>query len=86
MHAEKLGMASMLLGAGRKHKDDVIDPSAGIELVKKPSDKVEAGETIAVLHTSDENRIPEALGVLKTAIGISPDPVPGKPLILGKVH
>ncbi|NLM11172.1 MAG: pyrimidine-nucleoside phosphorylase [Clostridiaceae bacterium] len=86
MHAEKLGIASMILGAGRKDKDDVIDPSAGIELVKKPSDKVEAGETIAILHTSDENRISGAVSVLKTAISVSSNPVQRQPLILGKVQ
>ena len=86
MHAEKLGIASMILGAGRKDRDDVIDPSAGIELVKKPSDKVEAGETIAILHTSDENRISGAVSVLKTAISVSSNPVQRQPLILGKVQ
>lgn len=86
MHAEKLGYASLILGAGRKNKDDVIDHSAGIELVKKPSDKVERGETLAFLHTSDENRIPEALSVLETAVSISSNPVQAQPLILGRIE
>lgn len=86
MHAEKLGLASLILGAGRKTKDDSVDPSAGIELVKKPSDKVEQDETIAVLHTSNENTLHEALAVLKTAISISSNPVPKRPLILGRVE
>lgn len=86
MHAEKLGYASLILGAGRKNKDDVIDHSAGIELVKKPSDKVERGETLAFLHTSDENRIPEALSVLETAVSISSIPVQAQPLILGRIE
>ncbi|NLK67783.1 MAG: pyrimidine-nucleoside phosphorylase [Clostridiaceae bacterium] len=86
MHAEKLGIASLILGAGRKNKDDVIDPSAGIVLCKKPGDKVEAGQTLAILHTSDNERVMEALYVLKTAISISKTPVPRNPLILGKVQ
>lgn len=35
MNAERLGIASVLLGAGRKTKEEAIDPAAGIELVKK---------------------------------------------------
>jgi len=86
MHAEKLGYASLILGAGRKSKEDIIDHSAGIELLKKPADKVEQGETLAILHTSDENRIPGALAILKTAVSTGPDPVPKPPLVLGRIE
>ncbi len=86
MNAENLGIASLILGAGRKNKDDIIDPSAGIVLCKKSCDRVEAGQTLAVLHTCDKERISEALKVLKTAISISKTPVSRHPLILGKVQ
>lgn len=55
MEAENIGIAAMLLGAGRKTKEDKIDFSAGITLVKKVTDKVNAGDTIAVLHTNLED-------------------------------
>ncbi|AGC69327.1 pyrimidine-nucleoside phosphorylase Pdp [Thermoclostridium stercorarium subsp. stercorarium DSM 8532] len=86
MNAERLGIASVLLGAGRKTKEEAIDPAAGIELVKKTRDKVEKGETIAFLYASDENRIHEALQVLKSSIVIGPEPVPEKPMILGRIQ
>lgn len=86
MQAEKLGIASLILGAGRKSKEDIIDPSAGIELLKKPSDRIEEGETLAVLHTSKKDSIPEAVSVLKTAISTSANAVLKQPLILGKVQ
>lgn len=50
--AELVGLTAMLLGAGRRRKEDKIDYSAGISLRKKIGDKVEVGETICVLHTN----------------------------------
>jgi len=42
----------MLLGAGRKTKEDKIDFSAGISMKKKVGDKVAAGDVLCVLHTN----------------------------------
>lgn len=53
--AEMLGVAAMLLGAGRKVKGDQINPAAGLTLAKKIGDLVEAGEVICTLHTDLEN-------------------------------
>lgn len=48
--AEELGVTAMLLGAGRATKEDRIDLAVGIVLRKKVGDRVEAGESLAVLH------------------------------------
>ncbi len=58
--AEKIGVASVILGAGREKKGDPIDPSAGIVLKKKTGDYVRKGETLAVFCTDDESKIKEA--------------------------
>ena len=42
----------MLLGAGRRKKDDEIDPAAGITITKKVGDEVKPNDTICVLHTN----------------------------------
>jgi len=55
INAESVGVAAMLLGAGRSKKDDSIDYSAGITLLKKIGDQVEAGETIGIMHTNQED-------------------------------
>ena len=55
--AEKIGIASVILGAGREKKGDPIDPSAGIVLKKKTGDYVKKGETLAVFYTDDEGKI-----------------------------
>lgn len=55
--AEKIGIASVILGAGREKKGDPIDPSAGIVLKKKTGDYVKKGEPLAVFYTDDESKI-----------------------------
>lgn len=51
---ESIGIAAMLLGAGRKQKNDLIDYSAGLTMVKKVGDKVNIQDTLCVLHTNLE--------------------------------
>lgn len=58
--AEKIGSASVILGAGRVNKEDSIDYTAGIILRKKTGDKVKAGDVIAEFHTNDERLIAPA--------------------------
>ena len=58
--AEKIGLASVILGAGREKKGDPIDSSAGIALKKKTGDRVEKGDTLAIFYTDDESKIEEA--------------------------
>ena len=55
MVANEIGVASMMLGAGRQTKEDVIDLSVGIVLNKKVGDKVKAGESILTIHSNKEN-------------------------------
>jgi pyrimidine-nucleoside phosphorylase/thymidine phosphorylase len=55
IEAEEIGIAAMLLGAGRKTKEDVIDFAAGITLVKKVGEEVKIGDVICVLHSNLEN-------------------------------
>ena len=50
--AEKIGISAMLLGAGRATKEDIIDYSAGITMIKKVGDMVDEEDTICVLHTN----------------------------------
>jgi pyrimidine-nucleoside phosphorylase len=53
--ADKIGVAAMLLGAGRATKESVIDLAVGIELRKKVGDYVEAGEALVLLHSNEAN-------------------------------
>ncbi len=70
MDTESVGIASVLLGAGRSKKEDVIDPWAGIILKKKYGEKVQAGDVLAVLYASDESLFGDAARKLKSAYTI----------------
>ncbi len=50
--ASDMGISAMLLGAGRAKKEDVIDPVAGIEILKTVGDYVEIGTPIAVFRSN----------------------------------
>ena len=69
--AQKIGRASVLLGAGREKKDDVIDFGAGIYLCKKTGDEVREGDTVARLYTNKNEYADSALEVIKEAFDYS---------------
>lgn len=72
MDTEQVGIAASLLGAGRMTKEDVIDLGAGLVLRKKTGDRVEKGETLAVLYASEEGeRMAAALEGLRKAYHFS---------------
>ena len=50
--ANEIGVASMMLGAGRQTKEDVIDLGVGIVLNKKVGEHVEKDENILTIHTN----------------------------------
>ncbi len=81
MDAEGIGRASVILGAGREDKDDVIDTSAGIVLVKKTGDKVLCGDVIARLYTSNNNKLEAAEKVFRASVEFSEAPPKANPLI-----
>lgn len=52
--ANEIGSAAMLLGAGRRVKEDTIDHSVGIQLHKKVGMKVEVGEPLVTIHANTQ--------------------------------
>lgn len=83
---ENYGVASLLLGAGRNTKEDVIDGSAGIYLLAKTGDFVNVGDPIAVLYSGKESGFAAAEERLLAATRIG-ESAPGKaPLILDVVE
>ncbi len=74
--AECVGRAAMAMGAGRAHLDDDVDPAAGLVLHAKVGDRVEAGASLATLHSSreelldaGEERFRNALCMSEKAVG-----------------
>ncbi len=82
---EKLGVASLLLGAGRLKKEDGIDHQAGIILKKKTGDYVNKGETLAIMHTNDENRYADAEKVFFDALSFGANAPEKEKTVFGSI-
>lgn len=79
---ESYGVASLILGAGRNTKEDVIDPTAGIYLKAKTGDYVQAGDPIAELYSEKQTGFAQAEERLLAATRISATAPKAEPLIL----
>lgn len=53
--ADEIGVAAMLLGAGRATKEDTIDLAVGLMLHKKVGDRVEAGDSLMTIYSNRED-------------------------------
>lgn len=55
------------------NKDDIVDYTAGIELLKKTGEFINNGEVLAVLHTNKAELIDEAEKMFLSAFEFSDD-------------
>ncbi|GGD69818.1 pyrimidine-nucleoside phosphorylase [Paenibacillus nasutitermitis] len=85
--AEQLGLAAMMLGAGRAAKDDAIDHAVGLVLKRKVGDSVKAGDVIALLHAREDSpSVEAAMQRVREAYTINGNKKPAdKPLLLSVV-
>ena len=73
-----IGMAGVLLGAGRTRKDGVIDPAVGIEMAVRLGDVVEVGQPLAWVHHNNQGietagqRLTQAIRIEDTAPIVGP--------------
>lgn len=67
IQAETVGKACLVLGGGRRTKEDVINSSVGLFLNKKKGEKVKAGETVVTIYADSEAKAKEALALLDDA-------------------
>ena len=81
MDAERVGEASLLLGAGRETKEDVLDMGAGVILHKKTGDRVAHRERIATLYASDKARLDKAKECFLSALSYADIAPAMQPLI-----
>lgn len=83
LDAEKVGVASVHLGAGRVKKEDSIDHSVGIILEKKIGSKVEKGDVLAYVHANSEAQAKAGVEELKQAYKIVENKIEEEKHILG---
>ena len=82
--AEKIGSASVLLGAGRQKKGDSLDFAAGIVLHKKRGDYVKAGESLATFYGASE-RFAAAEAEYRSGLAYGPEKPAEAPLVYALV-
>lgn len=82
---EGCGIASAMLGAGRRKKEDTIDYGAGIRLCKKYGDEVNDGDVLAVLYASEKELFQEASKKLLNAYTIGNGKPKDKKLVYARV-
>lgn len=83
MNTEVIGKAAAALGAGREKTTDSVDHTAGIMLKKKTGDKVNIGDTVAVLYTNKEDTEIEASRLISEAMIYSEEKPNEEPLVYG---
>ena len=66
-----IGMCALELGAGRKTKEDKIDPKAGIVFNAKIGEFINKGDVLAELHSSSQNKVENVSQKLYNAITLS---------------
>jgi len=72
-NTEKIGIASILLGAGRAKSNDIIDPSAGIQIHKKIGDKVQKGDPLFSLYFNQNRPFEQIQELLLDATVVADD-------------
>lgn len=80
--AERIGNACVLLGGGRSKKEDTIDHSVGIELLKKVSDPVAKNDVLARVYYSKKSDLESALKIVESAYVFSEQAVEPLPIVL----
>jgi thymidine phosphorylase len=85
LDARAVGVAVWRLGAGRSRKEDPVSPTAGAVCLRKPGDRVEAGEPVLVLHADGPERLPGARAALAGAIEVGPEPPERRPLVVERI-
>jgi pyrimidine-nucleoside phosphorylase len=85
LDALEVGLACVELGVGRMRKQDRIDPAAGLVIEASVGARVEAGETLAVVHARSQELADRAAAKLERAWRLSEQPVTPPPHILARV-
>ena len=83
--AKEFGAAACLLGAGRMNADSIVDPTVGLELLKKIGDRVETREEVVRIHYQDTRLLVQAEARLKKAIQLSEKTPERLPLIIDHI-
>jgi pyrimidine-nucleoside phosphorylase len=86
IHAEQVGRAAVLLGAGRDRVEDTIDPAVGVLIKARRGEEVRADDALAEIHYRDPARLAKALALLEEAWTLGDEGPSEKPLIMDAIE
>ncbi|HVO37888.1 MAG TPA: thymidine phosphorylase [Spirochaetia bacterium] len=83
--AYKVGVASVILGAGRSRKEDKVFPGVGILLSRVCGEQADRGDEVCRVLGEDEGKVEEAVTLLESAWEYGDRPVSRGPLVLQEI-
>ncbi|MRU16266.1 thymidine phosphorylase [Roseovarius sp. A21] len=81
MEGEAMGLAAIILGAGRQVETDLVDPAVGIDQVLPLGAKIAKGQPLCRIHAARTDQADRAAEMLLNAITISDSAPEVPPLI-----
>ncbi|HEY8542806.1 MAG TPA: thymidine phosphorylase, partial [Pseudothermotoga sp.] len=86
INTELIGIASMVLGAGRSKKEDTIDPGVGIEVLKKIGDYIHFNDPVVRMYVSKKSDVDLAIKLIHDAYEVVDQNVKPHEILLGVVE
>ncbi|MBX8464721.1 thymidine phosphorylase [Deinococcus sp. RIT780] len=83
--ALSVGRAVLALGGGRERKGEAIDHGVGVELLRKPGEAVQAGESVVRIYHRDARGLEVATRLLTEGLSLSAQVPAPDALILDRV-
>jgi pyrimidine-nucleoside phosphorylase len=83
--AGAVGVAAMVLGAGRERAEDAVDRAVGVVVRAKPGERVSAGDTVFEVRYRDARKLADALPLLEVAYRLGDTPTHTPPLVLESI-
>ena len=83
--ALEVGLSCLELGAGRARKEDRVDPAAGLVIQAPVGARIEAGDTLAVVHARSRDLVERVAPRLARAWRMSEHDVRRPPHVLARV-
>ncbi len=73
--------AANRLGAGRERKGDPIDHAVGVQILTPVGSAVTAGETVAIIHANNSERLAASQPLVEAAFTVADEPPQPRPVI-----
>jgi pyrimidine-nucleoside phosphorylase len=83
--ASEVGRAASVMGGGRTHMADSIDPAVGFISEAKIGDKVSSGQSLGTLYFHDEALGAEAAEIIRSSYEIGAEPPAQLPTLIKEV-